>query len=1378
MNRRDFCRSVVALPGVISPLSLLASGKNPTRVAAARLGPGNEARFVLQDRLEHPFYWWPRTLLRYPVELDPKTDRSRLVLTRMDTGERIPVQWSDVAHNEGGLIRATLNFFADLPSGARREFVLSAAEKPIQHPPQVRERREGNTVVIDSGVFQIRIPASPKIHGEAPGPILQVSRGGAWFGTSTLRFSGDRVTRLATRRVADGPLFLAYELHYETEHGSHYVARVQCEGGFEFVRFEENMEGVRPGTHGVFTSTWSDLGITHRQAPNHPFPLSDTVRNYEDYDWERIGGIFKLKPQQLPEGELPFTLGVYERAPGNFQTGTFANFWSGHSGDALGVFIHDVEGWQDHEYAYEVESPTLQVRYHFVDGEFYWKWPLVHGRRSTCIAFYDHAKDKEAMRLLEQDFKAVQQDGISYAVPLTFTSHVLFLQNRYGTLDLNRVKDWVLEYPASARRPASILGKGRSTEPDELERRVMTSPFICTLPVTGTRQMAGHGPIPGRNIVNFSPVPSRQVAGWVEGFNQCSAALTDRQRRRLTAMFLVLAYVQGGDEFMPLVNLLSGHPNFLADVKATPPAMAFLFPDHPKASAWADMWEKCVELNTRFNTRPAVKAWNALGGRWTENLGTYVWAFLGPSLRTEFLLRQFDGRERFLSTQLAEMADWLVNALSAPFNGESEAGFRNLTAVDYGREWGVVPPGGGPRRLHPPQGAHSEQRFPPRSLWYFGTCLRRYAPLAAEHAMWASRPTDPNAEEAPGRKGPPDIMYLTPDNRGTNPHLRSAKFTGYGVVLRAGVDTPDELSIHLQQIDEGPNYRWGRCGEGGCGVLYFYAGGKSYSYTGPEDVGDRDDQDTDFCTTFGIYKNGQFRSIGMNVLARPLYDLGTGQFAEIVPREGSTAYSTPEYVSRSVLLAGREYFVLYDSLAHQALTHRLTWSVRKGDELPNIQLLRGASGHRETQRTEVTSASTTGVWFDGLGDSLAVVSHRKDLKAEGTPFGCRVNLPGIQDLVFRNPEPIQFAEGDISFEGTAGLIRTTGTTTEFSLFHGSRIGVRGLIFATEDPNLGIGGVVSEGRSPCGEYFAPTASGLRITAPRLSEHTSFYVDGPGGSGILPLTGVPRLSEHTSFYVDGAPCAGQRESGMIRFELKAGRHHWELTDTLPVPNAPRILRTETIAGGARVIVEPVAAATQYQLELSKDGGTTWTKVELQSGSELAVGGLHDGEKVHVRALALNALHSSAPGADYPIYATNQPPPPPDGLRVGLTDGAATITWGEILGASEYRLYARLRSEGEFRLLYRGIDRSHIDRRHFIRACNPIPGQSGESAKETVIEYYVTAADGNGESTRSYPADTDPASWRNWDPRPGERFRRVTSFANDSPPSTSEWPRYYPE
>lgn len=1352
MNRRDFCLGLAAFSGVLS-----ASGaKLPAlRLNAGTAGQPGQIRFNLHDSLEHPFYWWPRTLLHYPIEFARAIDPGRQVLMRADSGEEVPFQLSDVVRDPSGSHRATLSFFSDLPSGARREFVLSAADSAAKIQPQVSARVEGHTLILDSGVMRVRIPATQIPKGDAPGPIMQVSRGGPWLGSSVLGFAEDRVTAITTRCLVEGPLFVAYEVAYKTEKGSSYVAKIQCEGGMEFVRFQENMEGIQPGAHGVLTSLWSDFAVTHRQAPNHPFPLSDSVRDYDDYTWERIDDAWIFTREPLPPGQLPFSLGVYERAPGNFRTGTWANFWDQKSADALGVFIDNPLGWQDHEYAYEVNSTTLQVRYRYLDGTFSWEWPLARGRRSTCVACYDHARDRTAMRELEQKFQSIKHDGTAYAVPLTFTSHTLFLQNRHGTLDLNRVKDWVLDYPETARRPPEILTdpNGKNQEPAELERRVLTSSYVCTLPVTGSRQMAGHGPIPGRSIVNFSPVPSRQIGGWIEGFNQCSAAMTARQRQRLTAIFLLLAYVHSEDEFMPVVTMLSGHPNFLADVKAVPPGMAFLFPEHTAAAQWADMWEKCVELNTRFHTRPAVKTWDALGGRWTENLGTYAWAFLRPSLRTDFLLKQYDGRERFLSPQLAAMADWLVNALSAPFDGESTAGHRNLLALGHGREWGVVAPGKGPSRVHPPQGAHSEQRVPPRSLWYLGQCLRHYAPLAAEHALWAARPTNQDMEAGVNSKDPWDLMYRGPENRGTNPHLRSRKFTGYGIVLRSAVDTRDELSLHLQQIDEGPNYRWGRAGEGGCGVLYFYAAGKAYSYTGPEDVGDRDDQDTDFCTTFGVYKNGEFRSIGMNVLSRPTYDLGPGQFAEIVPRPGPSSYATPEYLSRSVLLAGHDYFVLYDSVAHQAITHRLTWFVRKGDELPSIQLLRGATGNRETQHTELSTATSTGRWFDGLGDSLAVVSHRKDIKAKGTPFGCRVSLPGSEDLVFRNPEPVTFAEGDFIFEGTAGLIRKTGDTVAFALFHGTRIGVAGLVFTTDDRDLGLGGSLITGRAPSGDYFAPRASTVRITAPNLS---------PGAV----------------FYIDGAAQLARREAETLVIQLARGTHRWELSDTLPVPVAPRIMRTENFAGGGAVFVEPVAAATRYRLELSKDGGSTWTTIDEQTSPALKTSGLTESEKVHLRVIALNAIHASPPGPEYPLYVTSQPPPPPDGLRVALAAGAATLGWGEILGATEYRLYARSDEDAPFALLYRGKDRSFVHKQAGIQACAATPGRRPRTKTANLISYCVTALNGNGESVRSHPADTDPASWRNWNPKPGERFRRVASFAAGSPPESSKWARYYPE
>jgi hypothetical protein len=1354
LDRRSFCLGMLSLPTLMSASPLRAQRAGPAPNAPAVWGSTRKIRLILHDPLEHPFYWWPRTLLSYPIEFQSPIELDRVALKLSDTGEQIPIQFSDVVRNHAGIHSATLHFFSDLPSGGHREFVLTASDSPVASSSQVHEAREGDTIVLDSGVMRVRIPATQDIHGDAPGPILQVSRGGAWVGSSKFEVAGDRITRINAKRVAEGPLFITYELTYDIEGGSEYIARVGCEAGHDFVRFQENMERMQPGVRGVFTSTWSGFGVTHRQAPNHPYPTSGKIRSYDDYPWERIDELWPLYPEALPEGELPFNLGFYQTWTA-FRTGTFANFWDQNSGDALGVFIDKVDDWRDHEYANHVESPALEVRYYYQDRELSWKWPIVRGSRSTCIAYYDHVKDKEAMHLLEQAAQGVQQNSVNYKVGLIFGSHVLLLQNRFGTLDLNRVKDWVLDYPESLRRPPVIFSTGMIKDANELEQRVMAGPFVCTLPINGTRENGGAGPIPGKSIVNFSPVPSRQVQGWwVDGFNRCSSTMSDRQRRRLTAMYLFMAYVCAGDDFMPLVPMLSGHPNFLADVKGVPAAMSFLFPDHPMASPWADMWEKCVEINTRYNTRPDVETWDARGGRWTENLGTYVWAFLRPSLRTDFLLRQYDKVERFISPQLAEMADWLVNALSAPFNGETEAAYRALQSLDDGHEWGALAPGKGPRRVHPPQGAHSERRVPPRSLWYLGTCLQRYAPLQAEYAMWAARPTNQDMETALGSSGPWDAMYRTPDNLGTNPHLRSRKYTGYGIVLRSAVDTPEELSIHLQQIDHGPNYRWGVAGEGGCGVIYFFAAGKSYSFNGSEDVGDRDDQDTDFCTNFAVFKDGEFRSIGENVLSRPFYDLGEGQFAEIVPRQEPGAYSAPEYISRSILLAGHDYFVLCDNVLHQQIAHRLSWFVRRGSELPTIKTVRGVTKAKESQRTEIQTAATTGVWFDGLGDSMAVVSYRKDIEVKATQYGCRVSADDIDDLVFRNPETIHFDEGATIFDGMSGLIRRRKDCCEFALFHGARIGVQGITFSTADADLGIGGSLRNGQAPRGEYFAPNPSSVKIAMPSLSNKMMFYVDGEAREG-------------------------NREPGVLVVDLEAGKHHWELTDKLPTPSAPRIVRTENRSGGARIIAEPVGGATQYRFELSKDAGATWSTIGLKNEPEIIASGLADGQKFHVRAVATNPEWESLPGAEYPLYVTKEPPPPPDGLRVELANGVAALSWGEVLGVSEFRLYGRPAGDNNFSLFYRGLDRVYVDKRHDIQAASPNPNDPGGKTHVEIVEYYVTAVNGNGEGARSRIADTNPNSWRNWDPKPGEPFRR--DFADVSPSTSikvhADWPHYYP-
>ncbi len=386
-----------------------------------------------------------------------------------------------------------------------------------------------------------------------------------------------------------------------------------------------------------------------------------------------------------------------------------------------------------------------------------------------------------------------------------------------------------------------------------------------------------------------------------------------------------------------------------------------------------------------------------------------------------------------------------------------------------------------------------------------------------------------------------------------------------------------------------------------------------------------------------------------------------------------------------------------------------------------------------------------------MGDSAALVSHRKDLQVVPTDFGCRVHAAEFDDLVFCNPQRIRFSDASTSFEGTAGLIRHKQAGIEFAMFHGTEIGVSGVTFSTHDTDLGISASLIKGQPPRGWYYAPHASSVAIT-------------------------LPSTSSGERFYIDGEPQGESSPSSALVVPLKAGRHQWELTATVPIPIAPEIVRTENRAGGARVVISPVAAATSYRVELSKDNGATWSTISVQDDPGIEVSGLANAEKVHIRAVALNAMHESSPGLEYPLYVTSDPPPPPDGLRAELSDGFATLTWGEVLGITEYRLYARVAGASDFHLLHRGRDRFYHDQREGIQAAAVVPGKNGAAGAER-IEYCVTAVNGNGEGARSRIVDTNPASWRNWNPRPGEAFRRVYSFPSDSRLFSDVSPQYYP-
>ena len=1412
--------------------------------------PDGSLHFILQDNLDHPFYWWPKTLLSYPVRFDaPGVPREQLSLVNAATGAPATMQLSGVKEDAGRVTFAWVNFMSDLPSNGRRDFQLTArGAAPSTMPSSLPIVSDARQIEIDTGAVKVRLPASQtfdsKKQGEIPGPITQLCRlGGNWMGHSIVVSAKRRVVKIDTAPQEVGPLFAEYRVTYTFEGDATYSAVVRCVAGEDFVNIRDEMSGLSAADGVYVDQQWTDFHPTHREAPNHLTPVEAPARRsasapfiWETIDQALVGTAHGVNPGLTAAGEMPFRLGTYQPW-GAFVSLNFANFWDEKSGDAVGLFINDSNQWQDHEYAIWMSSDTLQVRYFYRDGVMSWHWPLVTGTRSVSIAAYDHQKDLAKIR----ESQELAQRGISvgkevYKSKVSPMSYVGFLSVRYGILNLNTIKDWVLEYPENAKRQPLIFdapqlptsdiastrpttestatGETATTEPTVTERAttepavaerataesattepasaeptanatstpearenaestfqkidrkpaalirtLWQSELVRDLPLFGVRQNAG-----------FNPVSSRELRTFVVAYNRTYSKMSPEQRKKIEAMYLFIAYLDAGEEVMPMQTMLAGHPNFLADIKTVPGMMAMLFPDHPMAREWSDEFERFIDLNARYHTRPPVAAWDAKGGRWTENLGTYTWAAMRPTISAVWALREyFDGRNRYCNEQSVEMGNWLVDALTAPFSGNDLPNVRNENGKRPMHSWGMVTLADGLRRMFLPQGAHSERRMPPRVMWLFGSILEQYAPLTAEHLMWAANPHDDDMESFKTKYDPWSVMYGKADNRGTNPHLKSEKYTGYGITMRAAVDTPQEVSLHLQQIDSGPNYRWGFASEGGCGVLYYYAGGKAYSHNGTEDVGDRAVNDTDFCCDFGVFKDGHFKGIGRNVLDSPFYDLETAQLAEITPRQFPDTYSWPEYKYRRVMMIGSDYSVVYDAVFSNAIQTRFSWFADLKDELPKLISLNDV--RHAGKKTEITTAETKGVWLDGAGDSKVLVTHLSGVAAEPVKAGLPVVVTTEHsvDHVFFDASPIDYHDkkGGIAFSGTAGVVREwKNGSTELTLFHGQSISDRGVTLAVDNDDTAIATSFTTAGELLGTFASP-AGGSTLTLTSASTATS----SPSTTSASPA----------SIYVDGNKVDASIEKSVLHVKLPAGGHSWQFTSRLPMPLPPTIVRTENRFGATKVIFNPSGGATKYRIELSKDGGKTWSNAGTTSDSSFDIDGLTNGSKVHVRVIALNDDHESLPADEYPVYVTDTAPRPPDGLQLVPTAGNASLHWGEVLGVTEYRLFVRQRGEGEWQCIYHGLDRHFTDARPGIIAPFSQPGIAANmlyaGPPYSIWEYAVSAVSGNGESTRCRAVDTDPTSWLNWDPKPGEGYRRVLNYNVTPFVAPDATPPYYP-
>lgn len=1294
-------------------------------------------RIVFTDHLHHEFYWWPQTLLNFQIEFQEEIETEELILIDNKTNEHVPFQLSRFQKGANGKMTSSLFLKAGLESGGSFDFTFKKG--PHTAFKNIEVSQEGDELVVKTDKLSLWVPASQEGNkGQIPGPIASLSRNSARLGQSTFNSSGKALKKITSKIVEQGPLFAELTIEYFFDDGSKYHAVIRCVKGYDFVELREQIEGFSREEACAWDINWTGFSPTHRQAPNHPYgqPRSDKT-GFERFDWETVGQNMLNSHHGITyagdDGKIPFELGIYGNWPAEHNV-TSSVFWDENSSQSVGTFTQDVAFWDDQEYAIWHAASKMNVKFYYQNDSLIWKYPLYDGKRSSAISCYPHKLDIEFMEKLEKLSSPSKELPRAKMSQLSYNS---FLQNRYSTIDLNKVKDWELSYPQTSKLSPAIFNEKNTELIENLGEHFLNWSYVCELPISGPCQNSGYAPVPAREFYEH----------YVQAFNAELPTANNIQYERLSAMFLLHAYLAESEEFMPVKTMLSGHPNFLADVKSVPAMAAFLFPEHPEAKNWGDVFEKYIDLNTRYHVRPEVKLWNSQGGRWTENISCYTWAFLRPTVRANFLLQEYgDGKNRLANERIGMLGEYVLGSISAPFDGEP---IPNDNGEWNGRRrlgWGMFLEGEGPSRVHPPQGAHADRRRPPSLYWRLGQTLKNYDPLLSENMCYVARPEYDDMEVSGGRKNSFEIMYPTHDiDQGTPPDLKSVKLTGYGIMLRSAVGTEDELSILLQQIDKGPNYRWGIAADGGCGTIYYYAGGKSYSHNAGDDIGDRRLQDTDLITNFGVFKDERFKSIGKGDLSSPMYCFSSGQFAEIRSSDDGS-YSWPDYQSRSIMLLGSDYFLVYDDVYNQNLATRFSWFTHIDEELPDLEIVKAggagytAASRRRPEFTSHTAKETKGIWYDGTGDFLTFVSHKKGFERQPKAFGCIVTSPtGTHDYIFRSDNSLSVSESGLIFEGTAGFIRMKESgSQEWALFHGTKIGNEVFSIQTINTDAGIGASFQNAKEIIGEFYCPDYA------------------------VVDFQWKHVIPKNIKFYLDGNEFPVKREGNKWQVKFPKGNHIWTVSGGLPTLLRPQIDYTQNEKGTVIVSIDAVPGASSYRYEYSLNGTTGWEVIKTQKSREIQVYPLVNEGKGYIRVIASNKDHRSEPSVVYPIYYTIEKPHFPDGLKLILRNDKIDLSWGSVLGCNEYSLYKRQKGEKEFELVYHGNG-------------NVFSEQS--NAEESIYEYAVTASNGNGESNLSGSIDTDPSSWLNFDPMPGEPFRRSKSKWNMSDNYNNPVDLYYP-
>jgi hypothetical protein len=368
-------------------------------------------------------------------------------------------------------------------------------------------------------------------------------------------------------------------------------------------------------------------------------------------------------------------------------------------------------------------------------------------------------------------------------------------------------------------------------------------------------------------------------------------------------------------------------------------------------------------------------------------------------------------------------------------------------------------------------------------------------------------------------------------------------------------------------------------------------------------------------------------------------------------------------------------------------------------------------GGQET--TDLKNKELQGKWYDGLGNFLALITH-KELEMTPAENGCIVQSGVYTDRIFISDKNFEICESDMAFSGKAGVCSKNESCIYLSLIRASSISFEGFSIKLLEGEAAVQLAYENGRAY--GYYACSNGAVISVSGKFNDGRRIYV------------------------------SGYESDDTLHIKLPKGSGTLQITECPPVPETPKITNMVNISGGAEIYLNAQGNIKDgYTIEISSDGGKTWSTHGETEEDIYMIKGLENG-KYHVRVSAYNDGVRGKACNELPIYVTGTVPHFPDGLSLKISDNTVKASWGKILGARGYKLYARKINSGEYKLVYEGGGNNCTVKLDGVVSASDEPLKPKHSV---IYELAVSAFDGLGESKLSVPVNTDPASWLNWEP-----------------------------